>query len=89
MFARVFACYVKDKVKHNDYLCGLADTVMANIPDGGGGLRTVRAYPVGEEREHINLCMDVLIKDMKDRNLLQTSVKNVGRMPQRAGGKSI
>lgn len=61
MFARAFACYVKDKLAEkgivDDYLCGHAETCIS-IHNGS----VVRAYPEGEERKKINAAIDLLIK---------------------------
>ena len=65
MFARAFACYVKDRLPwRSDYLCGHAETSV--FPDVSGkepGIR--KAYPEGEERKRINECFDRLIADCK------------------------
>lgn len=72
LFARAFACYVKDKLTEqglrNDYLCGHADCGEAINTNG----EIIRAYPVGEERIQINRAFDSLIQDFKDKELLHS-----------------
>lgn len=60
MFARAFACYVKDKLKPgiNDYLCGHADLTG----------------PEGEERERINNSMERMLTALKEQELLADRV---------------
>ncbi len=59
MFARAFACYVKDKLQEkgirSDYLAGHADYTI---------------FPVGEERKAINEAIDRLVDNLKERGLL-------------------
>ena len=65
MFARAFACYVKDRLPwRSDYLCGHAEASM--FPDVSGkepGIR--KTYPEGEERKRINECFDCLFANCK------------------------
>lgn len=72
LFARAFACYVKDKLAEqglrNDYLCGHADCGVST--DAHGEL--IRAYPTGEERKQINRAFDAFIQDFKDKELLHS-----------------
>lgn len=74
MFARAFACYVKDKLApdRSDYLCGHAEscatTVMSNKTNQS---QNVKAYPEGEERKNINDCIDKLISLTKEKGLFQ------------------
>lgn len=60
MFARAFACYVRDKLEEkgirSDYLCGHSEGTV---------------YPTGEERKAINASIDNLITDLKERGLLR------------------
>jgi len=60
MFARAFACYVKDKLYalgiRDDYLCGHAES-CAVLNDG----RVIKAYPEGEERKRINEAIDQML----------------------------
>lgn len=71
MFARAFACYIKDKLHEmgirNDYLCGHAElgTSMDLKTD-----EVIRAYPTGEERKVLNKCFDNLFVEMKEKGLL-------------------
>ena len=65
LFARAFACYVKDKLsekgKQNDYLCGHADTCYKK--DEAGNF--IYAYPRGEERAYINEKFDQLFSELR------------------------
>ena len=65
MFARAFACYVKDKLEEqgirNDYLCGHADSAVSMDEKG----KIVKAYPCGEERAMINAAMDKVMDDFR------------------------
>lgn len=67
MFARAFACYIKDKLSDlsitDDYLCGHADTCVT-FDDN---MNVIVAYPQGEERERINKAFDELISALKER----------------------
>lgn len=65
MFARAFACYVKDKLgdRRSDYLVGHAD--CANI-DG------LAAYPTGEERKMINEKFDGFFKELSKMEFFST-----------------
>ena len=62
MFARAFACYVKDKLAEkgirSDYLTGHADAFESTAPQG-------------EERLKINEAFDNLIAALKDRHILE------------------
>lgn len=72
MFARAFACYIKDKLDPNrsDYLCGHAESCTANICKVGEmNSKFIKAYPEGEERKSINECFDKLIEIVKDKGL--------------------
>lgn len=61
MFARAFACYVKDKLNgKSDYLVGHAECAVSN---------GVAAYPVGEERENINKRFDAFFADMLEQKV--------------------
>lgn len=66
MFARAFACYVKDKLSPNrsDYLCGHAESCSCFVD----GIK-VKAYPEGIERKNINNCFDKLIELAKNKGL--------------------
>jgi hypothetical protein len=61
MFARAFACYVKDKLALNgitdDYLCGHTETCVS-FYNGNA----VKAYPEGVERKRINVAIDKMVK---------------------------
>lgn len=74
MFARAFACYIKDKVERNDYLCGHADSNVTMIQTKEG-MQIVWAYPVGQERKYINRCMDEMMQEIKEKHLLQADTK--------------
>lgn len=60
MFARAFACYIKDKLTEkgiqDDYLCGHAESCVS-ISTGS----IIKAYPEGEERKRINVAIDQMI----------------------------
>ena len=75
MFARAFACYVKDKLSPNtnDYLCGHSENAITrdNITD-----EVIKAFPEGEERKSINKCFDELIEIVKEKNLFKEFNKN-------------
>lgn len=67
MFARAFACYVKDQLGwRSDYLCGHADSAHMIGPTG----ELICAYPTGEERISINQCFSDLIHELKQANVL-------------------
>lgn len=71
MFARAFACYVMDKLDNrSDYLCGHANSVIGFTVEKDGNMREIQAYPIGEEREKINQCMDELVRELKEKNIL-------------------
>lgn len=67
LFARAFACYVKDVLKQkgirNDYLCGHADSAV-DIIDGV----TIKAFPENEERKVINKAISNFIKELNKLN---------------------
>lgn len=65
MFARAFACYVKDKLgnQKSDYLVGHAECAV----DG-----TLKAYPVGEERRIINENFDKFFQQMREQKIFTT-----------------
>lgn len=66
LFARAFACYVMDKLPYkSDYLCGHANSARFSLNG-----ETIRAYPVGAEREAINKCFDKMIAELKEIGLL-------------------
>ena len=66
LFARAFACYVKDKLSEigieNDYLCGHSEDAVT--------LDGKFAVPVGEERKAINELFDELIQKLIAKNVL-------------------
>ena len=62
LFARAFACYVKDKLSgRNDYLVGHADVGKAEHQG-----KTIYVYQVGEERKQFDQKMDEMIKGLKE-----------------------
>lgn len=69
LFARAFACYVKDKLAEqgisNNYLTGHAEFPAIPTPSG-----LIYTYPIGEERNVINKAFDNLIEVMKEQELL-------------------
>ena len=72
MFARAFACYVKDKLSpgRSDYLCGHADLYVALVGTPSGETKKAVAFPMGEERKIINRAMDTMIQELKEQKLL-------------------
>ncbi len=72
MFARAFACYVKDKLApgRNDYLCGHAHACANIITGTEGSKKVIKVYPEGKERARINEAIDALVKEMKEKKLL-------------------
>lgn len=71
MFARSFACYVKDKLNYeSDYLCGHSELAIAAIPNKRNEIDIVRAIPEGEERQLLNEKFDKLIEFLKEKNIL-------------------
>lgn len=71
MFARCFACYVKDKLNNrSDYLCGHAELALALASNNNGELELIKAFPEGEERRLINEKIDKIIEIMKEKALL-------------------
>ena len=85
MFARAFACYIRDKLAPgvSDYLCGHSEMATAQIWDDENNIKVIRAYPVGEERERINDAMNYLINDLKEKNLLQRMELETMRVQKR------
>lgn len=73
LFARAFACYVKDKLKEsgrrNDYLCGHADSVVCETEDG-----MIAAYPTGEERKRFFILFDQLFIELKQLGYLHEPI---------------
>lgn len=74
MFARTFACYVKDKLEevgcHSDYICGHADMSVTECKDKDGNWKTVSAVPEGEEHRMINKNFDRLFEEMRELGML-------------------
>ena len=71
MFARSFACYVKDKLDNrSDYLCGHAELDLGLNSNANGDIELIKAFPEGEERKTINEKIDKLIDYLKEKNLL-------------------
>lgn len=67
MFARCFACYVKDKLDNrSDYLCGHAHSDISINNNN----EIIKAFPEGEERTIINEKIDKLIEFLKQKELL-------------------
>lgn len=62
MFARAFACYVKDKLedKKSDYLVGHAECAQEGAK---------KAYPIGDERAVINKNFDLLFEELIKENV--------------------
>lgn len=75
MFARAFACYVKDKLDYrSDYLCGHADSYVT-IMDG----KIIKAFPEGEERKAFNKGFDKVIDQLKEIGVLHHNRNQVRR----------
>lgn len=71
MFARSFACYVKDKLNNrSDYLCGHAEMDLGLGANDNGDIELIKAFPEGEERTLINEKIDKLIEILKEKTLL-------------------
>lgn len=71
MFARSFACYVKDKLNNrSDYLCGHAESDIGIGLNKENDLDIIKAFPEGEERTIINEKIDRLIEIIKEKALL-------------------
>lgn len=81
MFARAFACYVKDRLSEkgvrSDYLCGHADMCVSTLTDRDGKAKTIKAFPAGEERKMINKNFDRFFDDMKEKGVLQPASEQV------------
>ena len=62
MFARAFACYIKDKLdgRRSDYLVGHAECAVSGV---------MVAYPRKDEREFINQRFDEFFEDMIERGI--------------------
>ena len=74
MFARAFACYVKDTLGYeSDYLIAHADAFIFEFED-----QRACAIPQGEERDILNELFDMLIYQLKQDGLLHkhTEKKN-------------
>lgn len=70
LFARAFACYVKDKLSgRNDYLVGHADIGKAEHQG-----KTIYVYPVGKERKRFDQKMDEMIQGLKEIGIKITNV---------------
>ncbi len=71
LFARAFACYVKDKLSgRNDYLVGHADIGKAEHQG-----KTIYVYPVGEERKQFDQKMDEMIQGLKEIGYLHDPIE--------------
>ena len=71
LFARAFACYVKDKLSgRNDYLVGHADIGKAEHQG-----KTIYVYPVGEERNQFDQKMDEMIQGLKEIGYLHDPIE--------------
>lgn len=74
MFARAFACYIKDKLspEKSDYLCGHAESAISTVVNSNNNSsKVIKAFPEGEERKNINQCFDKLIELVKEKNIFQ------------------
>lgn len=71
LFARAFACYVKDKLSgRNDYLVGHADIGKAEHQG-----KTIYVYPVGKERKRFDQKMDEMIQGLKEIGYLHDPIE--------------
>ena len=78
MFARAFACYVKDTLaengERNDYLYGHADggdkSYMIEQKHGVQEQEPVYIQPMGEERKAINAAIRKMLEAVKEKGLL-------------------
>ena len=71
LFARAFACYVKDKLSgRNDYSVGHADIGKAEHQG-----KTIYVYPVGEERKQFDQKMDKMIQGLKEIGYLHDPIE--------------
>lgn len=71
LFARAFACYVKDKLSgRNDYLVGHADIGKAEHQG-----KTIYVYPVREERKQFDQKMDKMIQGLKEIGYLHDPIE--------------
>lgn len=71
LFARAFACYVKDKLSgRNDYLVGHADIGKAEHQG-----KTIYVYPIGEERKQFDQKMDEMIQGLKEIGYLHDPIE--------------
>lgn len=79
MFARAFACYVKDKLEEkgmrSDYLCGHADLCVSSLPGSDGKPKIIKAIPEGDERKEINKNFDLFFDEMRERGILHNFEK--------------
>ena len=73
MWARAFACYIKDKLDAlgitDGYLCGHSDLAVGFDFDGN----VIKAYPEGEERERINEAFDEFFDEIRPVLACETS----------------
>lgn len=77
MFARAFACYLKDRCGYrSDYLCGHADVYVSVSPSTGEKLY---ATPIGKEREFINQKFDDLFAALIDNGFFS---KRIDEQPE-------
>lgn len=84
MFARAFACYVKDQLPwRSDYLCGHAESAVT-MDISKEPPEMVTAFPQGKEREALNKCFDKVFAECRERELLKES----GNMEQNLTGKN-
>ena len=81
MFARAFACYVKDRLEEkgirSDYLCGHADRAITFITDKDGSLKPIKAFPEGEERKRINEKFDIFFDKLRELEILHPFEKAI------------
>nr|WP_289422571.1 LPD1 domain-containing protein [Faecalibaculum rodentium] len=74
MFARAFDCYVKDRLSElgmtNDYLTYNADSFSVPYQKEENDIDILVAFPVGQEREQINLYFDTMVREISEKGIL-------------------
>ncbi|WP_281790626.1 LPD1 domain-containing protein [Faecalibaculum rodentium] len=74
LFARAFDCYVKDRLSElgmtNDYLTYNADSFSVPYQKEENDIDILVAFPVGQEREQINLYFDTMVREISEKGIL-------------------
>lgn len=76
MAARAFSAYLQDKLEEQ----GRVNDYLAYSTKGGNGRVGQEAYPEGEERKAINAAFDQLFKSLKDGQIFEKALGNIGLM---------